>query len=76
MTEQEPISQPLHPGFSAIERLADATGIMQHSRYSIPDPDHGYCLDDNARALILMHRRRDLPDGPCQTNLAFRLPRC
>ena len=63
MTKPEPISQPLHPGFSAIERLADATGIMQHSRYSIPDPDHGYCLDDNARALILMHRRRDLPDA-------------
>ena len=36
---------------------------MQHSRFSIPDPDHGYCLDDNARALILMHRRRDLPNA-------------
>jgi hypothetical protein len=52
----------LKPGFAAIERLADATGIMQHSRYSTPDPDHGYCVDDNARALILMHRAPDL-DG-------------
>jgi len=51
------------PGFAAIERLADATGIMQHSRHSVPDPDHGYCVDDNARALILMHRRRDLADA-------------
>lgn len=53
---------PAMPGFAAIERLADSTGIMQHSRLSVPDPAHGYCLDDNARALILMHRRRDLPD--------------
>lgn len=63
MTGLETISRPQYPGFSAIERLADATGIMQHSRYSVPDPDHGYCVDDNARALILMHRRRDLADA-------------
>ena len=63
MTGPKTISRPQHPGFAAIERLADATGIMQHSRYSVPDPDHGYCVDDNARALILMHRRRDLADA-------------
>jgi hypothetical protein len=62
LSEPKPVSQPPHPGFAAIERLADARGIMQHSRFSIPDPDHGYCLDDNARALILVHLRRDLPD--------------
>jgi hypothetical protein len=61
LTGLETISRP--QGFAAIERLADATGIMQHSRYSVPDPDHGYCVDDNARALILMHRRRDLADA-------------
>lgn len=55
-------STNIDPGFAAIERLADATGIMQHSRYAVPDPDHGYCVDDNARALILMHRATDL-DG-------------
>lgn len=63
MTLVDAISRPPLPGFAAIERLADATGIMQHSRLSVPDPEHGYCLDDNARALILMHRRRDLPDA-------------
>ena len=57
------ILRPPLLGFAAIERLADATGIMQHSRYSVPDPDHGYCVDDNARALILMHRRLHLPDA-------------
>ncbi len=33
-------------------RLTDDTGILQHASYSIPDRDHGYCVDDNARALI------------------------
>lgn len=63
MTLVEANSRVPIPGFAAIERLADTTGIMQHSRLSVPDPAHGYCLDDNARALILMHRRRDLPDA-------------
>lgn len=33
--------------------LTDDTGILQHSRYNIPDRSHGYCVDDNARALML-----------------------
>ncbi|MBW1697938.1 MAG: glycosyltransferase family 4 protein [Deltaproteobacteria bacterium] len=32
--------------------MTDDTGILQHACFSIPNPDHGYCLDDNARALI------------------------
>ena len=48
------------PGSAAIDRLVDARGILQHSRYATPDPAHGYCVDDNARALILMHRSPDL----------------
>lgn len=47
---------PLEPDLSAVERMSDATGMLQHSIYSIPDRRHGYCIDDNARALILMSR--------------------
>jgi len=32
--------------------LTDGTGILQHCVYTIPNRDHGYCTDDNARALI------------------------
>ncbi len=32
--------------------LTDDTGILQHSKYTIPDRHHGYCTDDNSRALI------------------------
>lgn len=33
-------------------RLTDDTGILQHAIYAIPHRDHGYCTDDNARALL------------------------
>lgn len=42
---------------AAIERMSDAVGINQHAVHSVPDRDHGYCIDDNARALMLMVRR-------------------
>lgn len=33
--------------------LCDSTGISQHAVHNIPDRAHGYCIDDNARALLL-----------------------
>jgi glycosyltransferase involved in cell wall biosynthesis len=36
-----------------IARLSDATGILQHASFSIPSYEDGYCLDDNARGLLL-----------------------
>ena len=44
------------PNLDAVERLTDSCGMMQHSIFSVPDRNHGYCVDDNARALMLMHR--------------------
>lgn len=44
-----------------MRRLTDGTGMLQHSRFSIPDRDHGYCIDDNARALLLLSWADDLP---------------
>jgi glycosyltransferase involved in cell wall biosynthesis len=38
---------------SHILRLTDDTGIVQHAKYGIPNLKEGYCLDDNARALIM-----------------------
>ena len=34
--------------------MTDDTGMLQHAIFSIPRYDDGYCLDDNARALLLM----------------------
>lgn len=46
----------LAPDLSAVIRMSDSTGMLQHGIYSVPDRRHGYCVDDNARALILMSR--------------------
>jgi len=33
--------------------MCDDTGLFQHAIHNVPDRDHGYCVDDNARALLL-----------------------
>jgi glycosyltransferase involved in cell wall biosynthesis len=33
--------------------LCDSTGMLQHATHSVPNRAHGYCIDDNARALLL-----------------------
>jgi len=35
-----------------LKAFTDDTGILQHANYTIPDRTHGYCTDDNARALL------------------------
>lgn len=37
-----------------VRTLTDDTGILQHAVFSIPRYEDGYCLDDNARALLLL----------------------
>jgi len=37
-----------------VRALTDDTGILQHAVFNIPRYEDGYCLDDNARALLLM----------------------
>ena len=35
-----------------VRRLTDDTGMLQHATYHLPNRKEGYCLDDNARAVI------------------------
>jgi glycosyltransferase involved in cell wall biosynthesis len=42
------------PPLDHLIRLADDTGLFQHARFTLPDRDHGYCTDDNARAVVAM----------------------
>src|SRR6185436_15190142 len=51
---------PLYPlSRLHLDVLTDAVGIFQHAVGSRPDPAHGYCVDDVARALEvdLLHAR-------------------
>ena len=41
------------PKLNHLRALTDSTGILQHAYFTIPNRDHGYCTDDNARALIV-----------------------
>lgn len=40
--------------------MTDSTGILQHAAFTVPNHADGYCLDDNARALLLMAMVDDL----------------
>lgn len=50
------------PGLSAVRAMSDGTGMLQHAIGIVPDRNHGYCLDDNARALMLMNVASGLPE--------------
>lgn len=49
--------------FKHLHFLTDNTGLLQHANLRLPDPRHGYALDDNARALIVVshHIQRNKP---------------
>ena len=37
-----------------VEIMTDGTGMLQHAMFNVPRYEEGYCLDDNARALLLI----------------------
>ncbi len=56
--------------------MCDDTGLLQHAACSVPDRSHGYCIDDNARALLLACSldaadRHHLPDMVVSRLTAF-----
>ena len=59
------------PSLDHLARMTSARGLWQHARHAVPDRRHGYCLDDNARALWLCARlaRLATPDR-CLIDLA------
>jgi glycosyltransferase involved in cell wall biosynthesis len=52
--------------------LTDDTGILQHATHTVPNRDHGYCTDDNARALMVaaMGRKYLDTDSMCFDSLS------
>ncbi|MDH3465573.1 MAG: glycosyltransferase family 4 protein [Gammaproteobacteria bacterium] len=40
--------------------MTDDTGVLQHAKFTVPNRSHGYCVDDNARALIVAIRAHAL----------------
>jgi hypothetical protein len=53
--------------FDHLLRMTDGVGMLQHSRFTVPNREHGYCVDDNARALIVTVNAQDFK--PLDTSL-------
>jgi glycosyltransferase involved in cell wall biosynthesis len=52
--ELPPISaEPPQIRLTHLQLMSDDTGLFQHAIHSVPDRLHGYCVDDNARALLV-----------------------
>ncbi len=63
-----PITRRIHaraPTLAAVKRMSDSCGIYQHGAFGVPDRPHGYCIDDVARAMILIQwsRKAGLKDA-------------
>jgi glycosyltransferase involved in cell wall biosynthesis len=70
--DEQPLALP-HMKLDHLEHLSDSTGIVQHAIYTVPDHTHGYCTDDNARALILTILLEEQgKDSPVVHSLASR----
>jgi hypothetical protein len=44
------------PDWSHIARLSDDTGLLEHARNAIVRREHGYCVDDVSRGLLVASR--------------------
>src|SRR5581483_6721617 len=49
--DQGPVELPAL-NLDHLRHMADETGMLQHAIFTVPNYHHGYCTDDNARALM------------------------
>jgi glycosyltransferase involved in cell wall biosynthesis len=52
-----------------ILRMTDDTGIIQHATFSVPARRTGYCVDDNARALLVVLHTHHVHPSPQTASL-------
>jgi hypothetical protein len=58
VNEQEQLLPQIN--LNHLRHMTDGAGMLQHAKYTVPNRAHGYCVDDNARALIVVTRACDL----------------
>ena len=51
------------PAFDHLADLTNALGLWEHAQFLTPRVEHGFCTDDNARALIVVSRQPAPSDG-------------
>ena len=53
-------AEPLpKPRFDHLQRMTSQLGLWEHALFTTPRTEHGFCTDDNARALIVACRQPD-----------------
>ncbi len=50
--------------FDHLDALTDHRGLFEHARHGTPRVEHGYCVDDAARGLVVTCRERN-PGPSC-----------
>ena len=58
-TERIVLPELPKPNLGQLKLMTDDVGILQHAKFIVPDRTHGYCTDDNARALIAVVKAQD-----------------
>lgn len=58
---RETLSDPILPSlrFHHLRALTGRHGLFEHAEFDAPRPSHGYTVDDNARALVVLGRMRE-----------------
>ncbi len=70
--QAKPTEMP-QPKLDHLRRMTDDVGMLQHANFIVPNRYHGYCTDDNARALIAVLLARNIvSDDDGLTDLAGR----
>jgi hypothetical protein len=52
----DPVYPAPRPQYAHLQRLSDRVGLFEHARYGVPRREHGYCVDDVARGLLVTVR--------------------
>jgi hypothetical protein len=51
------------PLYAHLLALTDGTGLFEHAEYTRPRREHGYCVDDVARGLVVLSRADEADHG-------------
>jgi hypothetical protein len=62
---------PVEPRFDHLWRLSDDTGLFEHALGATPRREHGYCVDDVARGLVVLCREQGRSVALVENYLAF-----
>jgi hypothetical protein len=67
------MTSPTMSRLEHLDAMTDGRGLFEHARGVVPRREHGYCVDDNARLLVVTSRAAGDPVGARLSGVALRL---